>query len=75
MEDHNLNTIEKQVALTSSMDSEIPQNPVMDIEWQLKNLLQNCQNIKQSEELLLRSISDINKSFEEIKPVLKIWGQ
>lgn len=75
MEDHNLNTIEKQVALTSSMDSEIPQNPVMDIEWQLKNLLQNCQNIKQSEELLLRSISDINKSFEEIKPVLKIWGK
>ena len=55
------------------MVSEIPQDHIMDIERQLNSLSHNCHGIKQLEETIFHSIDDMRKSFNEIKPFLRLW--
>ena len=65
--------IEQQVSLSAPMVPESPQNHITNIERLLNSLSQNCHEVKQFEETIFHSIDDIRKSFDEIRPCLKIY--
>ncbi len=73
MEDHNLNTVEKQISLSVPMVSEIPQDHIMDIERHMNSLSQICYGFMQFEETIFHSIDGMRKSFNEIKPFISLW--